>query len=103
MSTKTKVIGVRVDQEVDRRLLDFEANTGIERVTLARNALLAALDFYEANGRITFPLQVIEGAVVPKKARLDAEEIARLRPQDRGTPVLKTESGPSKVESPTRL
>jgi hypothetical protein len=100
MSRKTKVIGVRVDEGVDQRLLHFEAKTGIERVTLARNALLAALDFYEVNGRITFPLQLIEGPGLSAGARLDSDEIAKLRPQDRGTPVLKAETSASQVESP---
>lgn len=99
MSRKTKVIGVRVDEEVDERLLHFEAKTGIERVTLARNALLAALNFYEENGKISFPLQIIEGET--KRPRLDAEEIARLRPEDRGTPVLNVDTGKLKAESPT--
>ena len=98
MSRKTKVIGVRVDGEVDERLQHFEANTGIERVTLARNALLAALNFYEKNGKISFPLRVIEGET--ESVRLDADEIARLRPEDRGTPVLNVDTGKPKAETP---
>lgn len=89
MSRKTKVIGIRVDQEVDERLLNFEAATGIERVTLARNAMLAALDFFDRNGRVSFPLRVIE--VGKAGTSRSSEEIADLRPQDQGTPVLDAE------------
>lgn len=60
MPTKSKVIGVRVDSETDGRLARFEHDTGVERVTLARNALLAALDYYERKGRISFPLILVE-------------------------------------------
>jgi len=90
MSRKTKVIGIRVDPEVDGRLSVFETSTGIERVTLARNAMLAALDFYEKHGRISFPLHVVEGGLSKEGSR-SPEDIAKLRPEDRGTPVLDVE------------
>lgn len=92
MSRKTKVIGVRVDEEVNRRLLQFESETGIERVTLARNAMIAALKFYEKNRRISFPLKVVEASGFSQRPLLDEEEMARLRPEDKGTPVLEMKS-----------
>lgn len=57
---KTKVIGVRVDVHTDTRLSRFEAETGVERVTLARNAILAALIYYDETGKISFPLRMVE-------------------------------------------
>ena len=54
------MIGGRVDVHTDIRLSRFEANTGVERVTLARNAILAALTYYEETGKISFPLRMIE-------------------------------------------
>lgn len=41
------------------RLADFEKTTGVEGTTLARKLLESALDYFEANGSITFPLLVI--------------------------------------------
>lgn len=69
MAAKTKVIGMRVDQETERRLAHFEQVTGVESVTLARNATIAALDYFETHGRISFPLILIEppGADSEKK------------------------------------
>lgn len=49
-----------MDIHTDIRLSRFEADTGVERVTLARNAILAALIYYEENGKISFPLRMIE-------------------------------------------
>lgn len=60
MERKTKLIGVRIDEATDLRLSEFEKRTGVERVTLARNAMLAALLYYETTGRISFPLVLVE-------------------------------------------
>jgi hypothetical protein len=69
MTTKSKVIGVRVDPATDARLAKFETETGVERVTLARNAMLAALDYYEKRGRISFPLLLIEPTQHPTSSK----------------------------------
>jgi len=66
MTAKTKVIGVRVDEATDARLAKFERETGVERVTLARNAMIAALDYYDRAGRISFPLVLVEPVQPPK-------------------------------------
>lgn len=60
MQKKTKIIGIRIDEDTDARLEAFERQTGVERVTLARNAMVAALNYYEEAGRISFPLVLVE-------------------------------------------
>ncbi|WP_038164610.1 hypothetical protein [Verrucomicrobium sp. BvORR106] len=55
---KTNLIGLRVEDAEIARLKRFTQKTGIEGVTLARAALAAALDYFDANGRITLPLQI---------------------------------------------
>ena len=85
-----------MEEKVDERLLRFESETGIERVTLARNALVAALSFYEKHGVISFPLQVVANRAA-QTGRPDPERMAKLRPEDRGTPVKNPEV-PAKSE-----
>lgn len=60
MSTEPRNLGIRLDIELTRRLEAFERGTGVSGVTLGRNAIEAALTFFEANGKITFPLVVID-------------------------------------------
>lgn len=58
MSIKSKVLGVRIDQATEKRLERFESVTKVEAVTLARAALDAALDYFDENGGIRFPLVI---------------------------------------------
>lgn len=60
MSTKTaRQLGIRLDPEQSKRVTDFEAQTGVEGVTLFRNAGLAALTYFEEHKEIRFPLRII--------------------------------------------
>ncbi len=48
MSTKNaRTLGIRLDEKTNARLEQFEQATLIEGVSLARAALIAALDSYE--------------------------------------------------------
>jgi hypothetical protein len=58
VSVKTKIIGVRVDENTERRLAKFEEKTLIESVALARAAIDASLNFFEEHGYIHFPLEM---------------------------------------------
>jgi hypothetical protein len=59
MAAESRNLGVRLDTQLAPRLAACEKNTGIEGVSLARNLIAAALDYYEENGSITFPIAVI--------------------------------------------
>jgi hypothetical protein len=60
MSTKNaRILGIRLDEKTDERLRRFEAATLIEGVSLARAALIASLDSYEANESLTLPLKIV--------------------------------------------
>ena len=52
-------LGIRLDEDFAERLREFEDATGIPQAALARAALEAALNFYGANGKITFPLRCV--------------------------------------------
>jgi hypothetical protein len=57
MSTKTaRTLSIRLDQTDTQHLADFEDRTGVDGVTLGRNALRACLAYFQAGGTITFPL-----------------------------------------------
>ena len=53
---KNMMVGVRIDEELRKRLEIFEGVTGVPHAQLARSALEAALDSFEKKGTITFPL-----------------------------------------------
>ena len=52
-------LGVRLDAETTARLSKFEQTTGVEGTTLARNCILAGLNYFEENGSITFPVEIV--------------------------------------------
>lgn len=60
MTKEPRNLGIRLDPELTERLERFEKRTGVTAVTLGRNALAAALDYFESRGKITFPLHVID-------------------------------------------
>lgn len=64
MSTETRNLGIRLDPELNRRLERFESKTGVGAVTLGRNAIIAALDYFEAHKRITFPLAMVDSSSI---------------------------------------
>lgn len=60
MTPKTaRQLGIRLDPEQSQRVAAFEAQTGVEGVTLFRNAGLAALTYFEDHKEISFPLRII--------------------------------------------
>ena len=57
MSTKNaRTLSIRLDAADTASLQDFEGRTGIDGVTLGRNALRACIKYFQAGGTITFPL-----------------------------------------------
>lgn len=64
MNEKTKVLGVRLEAQIYSRLQRFEDETDIEKVALARAAIVACLNYFDEHGSLAFPLQI-----VPSKKR----------------------------------
>jgi hypothetical protein len=59
MSIKNaRILGVRLDEKTTARVAIFEQKTHIEAVSLARASLLAALDYFDATGSLSLPLQI---------------------------------------------
>lgn len=66
MSTKNaRTLGIRLDEKTNARLVKFEEATLIEGVSLARAALIAALDSFEANQSLTLPLKIVSATQEP--------------------------------------
>lgn len=60
MATKSQQLNVRIPEADYSRLAKMESLTGVEKVTLARVALIALLDYFDETGRVSFPLRVVE-------------------------------------------
>lgn len=56
MKKKTYQLGVRMDEDLLARLRAFEKQTGISSSALARATLESALDYFEEEKEIVFPL-----------------------------------------------
>jgi hypothetical protein len=57
MSTKNaRTLSIRLDATETENLAKFEQATGIDGVSLGRNALRACLTYFQQGGTITFPL-----------------------------------------------
>ena len=63
MKKKTYQLGVRMDEDLLARLRRFEEQTGISSSALARATLESALDYFESEKEIVFPL-----CCVPRKS-----------------------------------
>lgn len=63
---KNLQIGVRIDEELARRLKAFEEATGIPPSSLARSATEAALNWFEHSGQISFPLACLPKPIAEK-------------------------------------
>lgn len=88
MSAKTaRNLGIRLDSILAARLERFEERTGVEGTTLGRKAIEAALDYFEINGQITFPLELVQ----PPSAK-----ISDFAPKTQG---LKAAEEPSKYSA----
>ena len=59
MAKNARILGIRLDDHTTQRLTRFEKETLIEGVSLARAALCASLDSYEANGTLSLPLKIV--------------------------------------------
>lgn len=56
MKKKTYQLGVRMDEDLLARLRAFEKQTGVSSSALVRATLESALDYFEAEKEIVFPL-----------------------------------------------
>jgi len=70
---KTQTLSTRVDEKLVERLNRFEAQTGVEKASLVRVAITAALDFYEQNGSISFPLFIADATQRPTSSKTGAK------------------------------
>jgi predicted DNA-binding protein len=61
-AVKTETLSIRVESDLIARMKEFESRTGVEKATLVRAAVRAVLGFYEANGFISFPIEVVRTA-----------------------------------------
>ena len=73
---KTKTLSVRMDAAIVDRVASFEKNTGVGRATLVRESVLAVLNFQEAHGFVSFPIEIIPKKFVkvkpgPGRANMD--------------------------------
>lgn len=64
MNPQNRNLGIRLDAPLSARLEHFEQSTGVGAATLGRNALIAALDYFDQHGSISFPLRLIEASAV---------------------------------------
>ena len=57
---KTVHLAVRISEELHQRLEAVSDSMNVEKPTLVRGALEAVVSYVERNGRITFPLVLVE-------------------------------------------
>lgn len=65
MKKKTYQLGVRMDEDLLARLRRFEEQTGISSSALARATLESALDYFEQEKEIVFPLRCVPRKSIP--------------------------------------
>lgn len=65
MKKKTYQLGVRMDEDLLARLRKFEEQTGISSSALARATLESALDYFETQNEIAFPLRCVPASCYP--------------------------------------
>jgi hypothetical protein len=70
---KTATLSTRVDEQLIARLDAFERTTHIERASLVRAAITAALDHYDQKKSLTFPLVVLDTAPPPTSSKTEAK------------------------------
>ena len=57
---KTVTLSIRVDPQLVEGLQEFEIKTGIERASLVRASVKAALDHFSETGSIIFPIKITD-------------------------------------------
>ena len=65
MKKKTYQLGVRMDEDLLARLKAFEKQTGISSSALARATIESALEYFEAEKEIVFPLSCVPRSKLP--------------------------------------
>jgi hypothetical protein len=76
MSTKNaRTLSIRLDTQDAADLADFEQRTGIDAVSLGRNAIRACIAHFKQGGSIAFPLHLTPKAeTVPAYLREDVTQ-----------------------------
>ncbi len=70
---KNRILGVRLDNETWERVKRLEELTKIDKSTIARACIGAAIDYIEEKKEITFPLKITTNAEFEAmKAELEA-------------------------------
>lgn len=72
MNKKNNQIGIRLDDELHGRIKSLEKSTGLPSSTFIRMLIEAALDYFDREGQIVFPI-----ACIPKKELADLEKKAK--------------------------
>ena len=62
MAAKTKGISTKIEPEMFEELEEFERTSGVDKSTLTRAALRAALDCWKERGALVFPLQMVDSS-----------------------------------------
>lgn len=96
MTPQNRNLGIRLDAPLSARLEQFEERTGVGAATLGRNALIAALNYFENHGSISFPLLIIE-ASTPKR---NIVQMPDQRPQSDALAAETTTSHPAEHQNP---
>lgn len=95
MTPQNRNLGIRLDAPLSARLEHFEERTGVGAATLGRNALIAALNYFEAYGSISFPLLIIEASATKR----NIVQMPEQRPQSDALVAETTTSQPSEPQT----
>ena len=63
MNKKPRNLGVRLDPALTERLARIEQKTGVNGATIARNAIEAALNYFDKHGKLIFPLHIVDDEI----------------------------------------
>lgn len=53
-------MGIRIDADLEERLQNIQDQTGVEKATIARECIKAAVEYVERTGKLTFPLRIVD-------------------------------------------
>lgn len=71
MKKKNSQLGIRLDEDLLSKLRDFESDTGMPPSALVRALIEAALEYYEKEKHIIFPIACIAKKDLPKIKKND--------------------------------
>jgi hypothetical protein len=71
---KTTNITIRIDDELDARVVAMEKATPVRRAEIIRQLLDAACRYFEEHGQIVFPVEISDGSNPPKPREMEIDE-----------------------------